>query len=205
MSRMSSSYLTTFAYKVETETRMSTSDLSNEGIFNITWTEVWKSRSTAGLQILHQSLKIRILQFRCKFSIIFQTSFFTEIREIVRSDDLSQFDCLIYQKGNLLDKLLRTSGRLKDVGSFDEEDQVTLEACFYLSIQTKSFFKHMHWIILIWIIQKYPCLFLFLLVIDLENYFFSIIFKEEDLEWILQNNHDEEREYLCDLSPNEVV
>jgi hypothetical protein len=54
----------------------------------------------------------------------FQTSFFTEIREIVRSDDLSQFDCLIYQKGNLLDKLLKTAGGLKVVGSFDEEDQV---------------------------------------------------------------------------------
>lgn len=57
----------------------------------------------------------------------FQTSFFTEIREIVRPEDLPRFDCLIYQRGNLLDKLLRGSGsggRSKVVGSYDDDDQV---------------------------------------------------------------------------------
>jgi hypothetical protein len=51
-----------------------------------------------------------------------QTSFFTEIREIVRPEDLPRFDCLIYQRGNLLDKLLRRS---KVVRSYDDDDQVT--------------------------------------------------------------------------------
>jgi hypothetical protein len=30
-----------------------------------------------------------------------------------------------------------------------------------------------------------------------------IILKEEDLEWILQNDHDEDVEYLCEDSHNE--
>ena len=36
-----------------------------------------------------------------------QTSFFTEIREVVRQEDLAIFDHLIYKRGTLLDKLLR--------------------------------------------------------------------------------------------------
>ena len=38
---------------------------------------------------------------------LLQTSFFTEIREIVRHEDLPIFDHLIYKRGTLLDKLLR--------------------------------------------------------------------------------------------------
>ena len=38
---------------------------------------------------------------------LLQTSFFTEIREIVRHEDLLIFDHLIYKRGTLLDKLLR--------------------------------------------------------------------------------------------------
>ncbi len=60
----------------------------------------------------------------------FQASFFTEIREIVRPEDLPRFDCLIYQRGNLLDKLLRgasaSASRAKVSGSYDEDDQVRI-------------------------------------------------------------------------------
>ena len=38
---------------------------------------------------------------------LWKTSFFTEIREVVRHEDLAIFDHLIYQRGSLLDKLLR--------------------------------------------------------------------------------------------------
>ena len=43
-----------------------------------------------------------------KYEYFFQqSSFFTEIREIVHHEDLPYFDQLIYKRGNLLDKLLR--------------------------------------------------------------------------------------------------
>ena len=95
---------------------------------------MWDSQSTSrvvsavGFLPLHQKLNGSVIQMfgiwipHCNFFYFFQTSFFTEIREIVRPEDLSRFDCLIYQRGNLLDKLLR--GRSKVVGSYDEEDQV---------------------------------------------------------------------------------
>ena len=53
---------------------------------------------------LNNSIEHNFIKYEYFFQ---QSSFFTEIREIVHHEDLPYFDQLIYKRGNLLDKLLR--------------------------------------------------------------------------------------------------